>query len=126
MRHNNIFLTDTYLPYSIFLAQPFYASVSKGAASTIFLHLWYGAAGIQTHNLPLRKRTLYQRSYLGGIICSGHLTFKNIKSCKLKLFFRLFFFLVQSYKFINPSDYQMSTSANSEDPDEMLYDAAFQ
>ena len=29
-------LTDTYLPYSIFLAQPFFASVSKGAASTNF------------------------------------------------------------------------------------------
>ena len=32
LRHN-IFLTDAYLPYSIF---PFYARVSKGAASTIF------------------------------------------------------------------------------------------
>ena len=30
-----------------------------------FLHLWYGAAGIRTHDLPLRKRTLYQLSYRG-------------------------------------------------------------
>ena len=31
------------------------------------LHLWYGAAGIRTHDLPLRKRTLYQLSYRGGL-----------------------------------------------------------
>ena len=31
-----------------------------------FLHLWYGAVGIRTHDLPLWKRTLYQLSYQGG------------------------------------------------------------
>ena len=36
-----ISLTGTYLPYSIFLVQPLYASVTKGTASTF---IWYGAA----------------------------------------------------------------------------------
>ena len=30
--------------------------------------LWYGAAGIWAHDLPLRKRTLYQLSYWGSFI----------------------------------------------------------
>ena len=44
LRHNNIL--NRYLPALLYLPStpPFYASVSKGAASTIFLHLWYGAA----------------------------------------------------------------------------------
>ena len=57
------------MPYSIFLTQnPFCASISKGAASTI-LHLWYGAAQILTHDLLLQMCMLYQLSYRGGV-CS--------------------------------------------------------
>ena len=40
LRHNNIF--NRYLPALLYLPRttPLYASVSKGAASTICLHLW--------------------------------------------------------------------------------------
>ena len=38
LRHNN-YIFNRYLPVFISLAQPFYASVSKGAASTIFYTL---------------------------------------------------------------------------------------
>ena len=39
----NIF--NRYLPALLYLPSttPFYVSTGKGAASTIFLHLWYGA-----------------------------------------------------------------------------------
>ena len=59
LRHNNIF--NRYLPALLYLSSttPLYASVSKGAASLL---VWC-VHGIRTHNLPLRKRTLYQLSY---------------------------------------------------------------
>ena len=39
-----------------------------------FLHLWYGAAGIQTHDLSLQKQTLSQLSYQGGQILNKQQT----------------------------------------------------
>ena len=81
LRHNNIFLTDTCLPYSIFLAQPILCERQQGCCLYHFLHLWYGVAGIGTHDLPLRKRKLYQLSYRGGV-----LSFKRKISLKRKYF----------------------------------------
>ena len=63
-------LTDTYLSYSIFLAHPFYASVSTGAASTIFTPLvWCGGDSNprpsvpKADALPTELSALYQLSY---------------------------------------------------------------
>ena len=59
LRHNNIF--NRYLPALLYLPHktPLYASVSKGAASTIFTSLVWCGHRIRTHNLPLLKK-LYQ------------------------------------------------------------------
>ena len=74
LQHNN-YIFNRYLPVFIFLAQPFYASVSKGAASTIF----YTFGMVQPRDSNPR-RMLYQLSYRGGsdddvssvyIVCSN-------------------------------------------------------
>ena len=46
-----------------------------------FLHLWYGAALIRTHDLPLRKRRLYQLSYRGGQVISELVTSYSNYNC---------------------------------------------
>ena len=83
LRHN-ILLTDTYLPYSIFLAQSLKASVSKGAAGTIFTPFVWCGRDLNPQPPPLRKWTIYQLSYLG---CLGtrreYFEAKNNKTVKI-------------------------------------------
>ena len=77
LRHNNIF--NRYLPALLYLPSTtsFYASVSKGAASTTFTPLVCCSRGIRTHDLPLLKRTLYQLGNRGGEFTTGSEKFIN-------------------------------------------------
>ena len=63
--HNNI--SNRYLPVFISLAQPLFMRASaRELLVPFFTPLVWCGRGIRTHDLPLRKRTLYQLSYRGG------------------------------------------------------------
>ena len=51
-----ISLTDTYLPYSIFLAKPLFMQASVRELLVPFLHLWYGAAKADAIPTELSRR----------------------------------------------------------------------
>ena len=54
-----------------------------------------GAAGIRTHNLPLRKRTLYQLIYRCGLITRGYISCD--KNNQLQIAIKRVLFLCQQF-----------------------------
>ena len=74
LRHNNIF--NRYLPALRYLPStaPFVRASARELLVPFFTPLVWCGRGIRTHDLPLRKRTLYQLSYQGGneILCPGN------------------------------------------------------
>ena len=68
LRHNN-YIFNRYLPVFISLAQtPFMRASARELLVPFFTPLVWCGRGIRTHDLPLRKRTLYQLSYRGGYL----------------------------------------------------------
>ena len=66
LRHNN-YIFNRYLPVFISLAQPLFMRASaRELLVPFFTPLVWCGCGIRTHNLLLRKRTLYQLSSRGG------------------------------------------------------------
>ena len=61
------YLFNRYLPALLFLpSTTLFMLASARELLVPFLLLWFGVAGIRTHDLPLQKWTLYQLSYWGG------------------------------------------------------------
>ena len=66
LRHNN-YIFNRYLPVFISLAQPLFMRASaRELLVPFFTPLVWCGRGIRTHDLPLRKQTLYQLSYRDG------------------------------------------------------------
>ena len=63
LRHNNIF--NRYLPALLYLPSttPFMRASARELLVPFFTPLVWCSRGIRTHDLPLRKRKLYQLSY---------------------------------------------------------------
>ena len=78
-----ISLTDTYLPYSIFLAQPLFIRASVRELLQPFFHLWYGTAAVfepatshpKADTLPTDLSSL---SYLYCVIANQTLNFDSL------------------------------------------------
>ena len=66
LRHNNIF--NRYLPALLYLPSitTFMQASARELLVPFFTPLVWCSRGIRTHDLPLRKCTLYQLSYRGG------------------------------------------------------------
>ena len=87
LRHNN-YIFNRYLPALLYLPNttPFMQASARELLVPFFTPLIWCCRRIRTHDLPLRKRTLYQLSCRGGIEYSKTCVNWPLKVVKKKIF----------------------------------------
>ena len=87
----NNYIFNRYLPALLYLPSttPFLRASARKLLLPFFTPLVWCGCGIQTHSLPLRKRTLYQLSYRGGSssLCRFARAFPSSCICITRLLF---------------------------------------